>query len=199
MPMSKRDQILRASVTILRRDGLAAMTTKKVAEEAGCAEGTIFNQFGDKGRLLAAVLSFGLPEAQAFEEAVAKAMHPPLTEGLTAVCTALLDYYEVTYPITAAALTDRGLFDHYAAAHRGKDTGPARPLRRVRDLLDHKSLLGEIRSDVDFGVVALQLVGACQNAAWLEMVNGPGMLPCPRSELAARLATDVTRQLSFTT
>jgi AcrR family transcriptional regulator len=49
-----RTRLLRAAVTIVARDGLAAATTAAIAEEAGVAEGTLYRHFESKDDLLIA-------------------------------------------------------------------------------------------------------------------------------------------------
>src|ERR1700742_5311024 len=68
--MTIRTRILAATSELIRSEGFSAVTTKKIAAEAGCAEGSIFRIFGDKGGLLAAVLSFGLAETGTLYEVV---------------------------------------------------------------------------------------------------------------------------------
>ena len=191
--VSKREQILTAAGTLIRREGLTALTTKRVAQEAGCAEGTIFNIFGDKGALIAAVLSFGLDETRALDAAYAKAPEMGLREGLTLIASALVNFYRASYPLAASALADRAVFERYAAAHRNNGTGPQQPWQLLREFLaSHEHGL---RSEADLDMVALQVVGACQNAVWIELVSGPEVLSLPTQVFAARLADQAIRQI----
>ncbi|MET9030846.1 TetR/AcrR family transcriptional regulator [Nocardia sp. NPDC004168] len=192
--MTRREQILRATADIIRREGLTALTTKKVAIEAGCAEGTIFNQFGDKGGLLAAVLASALPETQSLYESVNEVRQLDLGAALTIVILKLLDFYRASYPLVASALAERTLFDRYAAAHREKGTGPHQSWTVVRGLMQAYAARGALRHDVDIDMLALQVVGACQNAVWIELVNGPEVVGLSGQEFAERLAEAVARQ-----
>jgi AcrR family transcriptional regulator len=103
--MSMRTRILEATSNLIRTEGMSAVTTKKIAAEAGCAEGSIFRNFGDKGGLLAAVLSFGLPETQTLYDTVDGATgSPDVRAGLTAIAEALLGFYRASYPLVGSAL-----------------------------------------------------------------------------------------------
>lgn len=176
--MTMRARILEATAKLIKAEGMSAVTTKKIAAEAGCAEGSIFRHFGDKGGLLAAVLSFGLPETQAFLEAVdAAAASPDLRAGLQSVAEALLAFYRASYPLVGSALADRELFARYSNAARESGTGPQQAWRLVHDFLAAQRDAGRINPDVDLQVHALSIAGACQHAAWVEMVNGPAGLP----------------------
>jgi AcrR family transcriptional regulator len=49
---ARRNQILDAAVAVFAEKGFHRATTKRIAEEAGIAEGTIYNYFESKGDLL---------------------------------------------------------------------------------------------------------------------------------------------------
>ena len=57
-----RQRLLDAASTIFARDGYAGATTRRIAEEAGVAEKTLFAHFGSKGALFAAAFAPGLGE-----------------------------------------------------------------------------------------------------------------------------------------
>lgn len=177
-----------ATAELIRRDGIAALTTKGIALEAGCAEGTIFRHFGDKGGLVAAVLSHGLPEIYRLE---ALARRPPtadLVDDLTELCAAVIDFYRASYPIAASALADVALFRRYQAAHRAAGSGPRQIWELVAVYLNASISLGIVRHDTDADIEALSIVGACQNAVWVALVNGESALPHAGEHLAVRLA-----------
>jgi AcrR family transcriptional regulator len=50
--MSKDDQILEAAMRIVEQDGLRGATTRRIADEAGVNEVTLFRRFGSKERLV---------------------------------------------------------------------------------------------------------------------------------------------------
>ncbi len=54
--MDKRRQILEAAERVFRAKGLAGATTREIARDAGCAEGTIYLHFEDRMALFSAVL-----------------------------------------------------------------------------------------------------------------------------------------------
>jgi len=51
----QRDDITKAAITVLTREGIAAWTTAAVAQEAGCAKGLIHYHHKTKSRLLEAM------------------------------------------------------------------------------------------------------------------------------------------------
>jgi len=185
-----RERILEAASSIIREQGFSAVTTKKIAAEAGCAEGSIFRIFGDKGGLLAAVLSFGLPETKRLYETVDEACGATdLRAALLEVTQALLGFYGASFPLIGSALADRGLFERYAGAHRQGGTGPRQAWELVSRFLTAQREAGRVRGAADIETAAITLTGACQNAVWVRMVTGPESLPHGGEAIDERLTT----------
>ena len=53
-------KLIRATELLLRRDGLARVTTREIARQAGVAEGALYHHFGDKAGLLHAVVEHSM-------------------------------------------------------------------------------------------------------------------------------------------
>lgn len=183
----RRTEIMDATIRLIRRDGIGALTTKNIALEAGCAEGTIFNHFGDKGGLIAAVLEYGLSETRRLHGLVHIDETVDFRTGFISLVQALIDFYRASYPIVASALVERTVFDRYSAAHRAAGTGPQQSWRNVHDFLKDAQDRGVVPANVDISIEALFIAGACQNAAWVELVNGSEALPHGGKKLAERL------------
>jgi AcrR family transcriptional regulator len=186
--MSIRTRILEATSELIRTEGFSAVTTKKIAAQAGCAEGSIFRIFGDKGGLLAAVLSFGLTETHnLFDVAEKASASSDLRDALRDVADALREFYRASYPLIGSALADRPLFDRYSSAHREGGTGPQQAWQLVHDVLVAHRDAGRVDEDADLPTCALIVAGACQNAAWVEMVSEATALPHGGATLADHL------------
>ncbi|AZH79010.1 hypothetical protein CSX12_11350 [Microbacterium sp. Y-01] len=185
---TRRELILTATANLIRRDGVAALTTKRVAAEAGCAEGTIFRHFGDKGGLIAAVLSFGLPEIDHLAQVASRKPPGDLIVDLTDLCTAALDFYRASYPIAASALTDATIFQRYRDAHNARDTGPRQIWELIHSYLRTAAEHGTINTALDLEAEALAIAGACQNAVWVALVNGDQALPHQGRDIAGHIA-----------
>lgn len=84
------DRILDAALAVWREEGFRAATTRKVAARAGVGEMTLFRRYGDKAKLMGAVLEREAerfaPQALAPSEDVATDL-----ESIVAAYTALLD------------------------------------------------------------------------------------------------------------
>src|ERR1700758_4533199 len=60
--MDKRRQILEAAERVFRSKGLAKATTREIARDAGCADGTLYLHFDDRLSLFSAVLDECVPD-----------------------------------------------------------------------------------------------------------------------------------------
>ncbi|MDW7693980.1 helix-turn-helix domain-containing protein [Flammeovirgaceae bacterium SG7u.111] len=59
----KQANILKAALELFATEGFSAVATSKIAKRAGVSEGLIFKHFGNKEKLLAAVLDQGYEQA----------------------------------------------------------------------------------------------------------------------------------------
>src|SRR5260370_6419991 len=75
---SRRPEIIAATEALIRTRGLAATTTRAIAEQAGCSEAALYVHFDSRLTLLLAVLEESLPEMllplKALEQSIAS--HP---------------------------------------------------------------------------------------------------------------------------
>jgi AcrR family transcriptional regulator len=61
-----KQRLLDAAERVIRTKGLAAASTREIAREAGCADGTLYNHFSDRADLFAIInrsntFSFPIP------------------------------------------------------------------------------------------------------------------------------------------
>lgn len=66
-----RDRLLEAALTVLRRDGAAALTVRNITAEAGCSTTGIYTYFGGKQGLVEAIYLDGFESFDAAVSAVA--------------------------------------------------------------------------------------------------------------------------------
>jgi len=62
-----RDELVRAALTVLQRDGAAALTVRNITNEAGCSTTGVYTYFGGKAGLVEAIFVEGF---DAFDAAV---------------------------------------------------------------------------------------------------------------------------------
>src|SRR5215212_1041553 len=174
-----RAQLVDAAERVLRSRGLARATTKEIAREAGCAEGTLYLHFADKLDLVRAVHEKLLP---AFIEVVShlpgRAGTRTVEENLTELARSALRLYRDMLPVGSSLFADPELLRRFRA--RLAEQGP-----------------GRVGPAADPAAAALLLLGACEQLTFVELMTGPETLPFrdrpdPAAELVATLVTGLS-------
>jgi AcrR family transcriptional regulator len=188
-----RAQLVDAAERVLRTKGLARATTKEIAREAGCAEGTLYLHFTDKLDLVRAVHERLLP---AFIEVV---RHLPGRAGtgtvegnLAELARSALRLYRDVLPLGSSLFADPELLRRFRALLAERGGGPHRAWEPVVAYLRAEQALGRVASGADPAAAALLLLGACQQLIFVELMTGPETLPFqdrpdPAAELVATL------------
>jgi AcrR family transcriptional regulator len=197
-PAGTRAQLIEAAERVLRAKGLARATTREIAREAGCAEGTLYLHFADKLDLVRAVHEQLLP---AFIEVL---RHLPERVGtgtvagnLTEVAGGAMRLYRDLMPIGSSVFADPELLRRFRALLAERGGGPHRAWEPVVAYLRAEQALGRIAADADPAAAALLLLGACQQLVFVELMSGPETLPFrdrpdPAAELVATLLTGLS-------
>src|SRR4029450_4098331 len=123
-----RAQLVDAAERVLRSRGLARATTKEIAREAGCAEGTLYLHFADKLDLVRAVHEKLLP---AFVEVVrhlpGRAGTRTVEANLTELAHSALRLYRDMLPVGSSLFADPELLRRFRSrlAEQGARAHPA--------------------------------------------------------------------------
>ena len=126
-PDARRRAIVEAVAPLLVAHG-AAVTTKRMADAAGVAEGTLFTVFDDKRALIMAVLEDRLDPAPLTAALAAIDAEAPLRDALTAAAAAVLPRIDEVRALASALhgmpqgarpKRDRRHLDAWGAAIRG--------------------------------------------------------------------------------
>jgi AcrR family transcriptional regulator len=193
-----RAQLVDAAERVLRSKGLARATTKEIAREAGCAEGTLYLHFADKLDLVRAVHEKLLP---AFIEV---ARHLPgragtrtVEENLTELARSALRLYRDMLPVGSSLFADPELLRRFRARLAEQGAGPHRAWEPVVAYLRAEQALGRVGLAADPAAAALLLLGACEQLTFVELMTGPETLPFrdrpdPAAELVATLLTGLS-------
>ena len=171
-----RDHVLRIAVAMLARQGVAAFTTRRVAEEAATSPPAVYELFGDKAGLVREVFFEGFR--------LLRRRFDRLTEGadpradLVAVVQALRAFVREN-PVLAELMFSRP-FKDFDPGPSGLEAG-----RSVREFV-----VGRVRRCIDAGIlvgdatdVAHVLVSMTQGLAATEMA---GWLGTSRASVARR-------------
>jgi AcrR family transcriptional regulator len=173
-----RDQLLDAAGRVLETQGPAAVTTRRIAREAGCSEGSIYNHFENKEELLACVVGERIAAFPARVEELAAApgsgdVHAQLRE-VAALATA---FYRRRVPMMAVALRDPGAMRSQARAIHDRGHGPWRVVERMAAWLRAEQEHGRLAAAADPTAAATGLLGACLYHAFVAVSWGPDLAP----------------------
>ena len=176
MPTPARQRILDAALGLIQQRGIGRVTTREIAMAAGAAEGSLFKNFGDKMGLLTELLSYELPENQAWRAVAIEA--PPgqgdLVAGLVLFMERAIDYYTAALPLTAGSLADRELLRRHQALNRERGSGPQLALQATVDCLRGWQEAGYLDRAADLYAMAVALCGGALICAYIEQLAGAG-------------------------
>jgi AcrR family transcriptional regulator len=192
-----RQQILDAAQRLIETEGVIRLTTKEIAREAGCAEGTLFNHFKGKDDLCLAMV---LENAPKFRETIAR-MTPgkrSVARNLRDIALAAIRFSEKLIPLGVTLLADATLL----ARHRRSMTGDSNPPKEAFELIgayiEGEQRLGRISRSASPLAVASLLFGPCFHWAFVRQALGRNMLPMKDAEFVAGLVETLMRGLAAT-
>lgn len=183
-----RDRILDAAEQVMRSDGVARTTTRKIAAAAGYSEATIYKHFTSKEDVFVAVLGERLPSFVTLMTAAGqRAGSHPIRETLIEIVAAGLAFYEASLPIAGSVLAEPDLLARHSHAVREQGAGPQKPLDALAMFLRREQRAGSIDPDADPDATAALLLGACFQRAFLNRFAGDAPMT-PEARLAEATA-----------
>ena len=177
-PSGGREEILRATLELIRERGMARLTTRAVAERAGVSEGSVFYHFEDRSGLLKAVFE------QSLEPLHIRALESgdgDLRTTITKVSEGIERFLIASLDVMMAAQSDAELRDSLHAFMLASDYGPHRGIASISAFIAAQQEAGAVRADVNPTVVASMIVNdALQRAAVPKLIgNRKGIQPRP--------------------
>lgn len=180
-PRDVREQIVRAAQHIIQERGLAGATTKAIAEEAQCAEGSIYRYFPDKHALFVECVKERFPEfLQMMGSLPDSAGTGSPRQRLEAVAKAALVFYRAILPMVAGAMAERQLLEEQRRHFASAKTGPRKLISSLAEYIRREQKLERLSARVSPDYAARTLLGACWSHAYLEVYLGPD--PVARSD-----------------
>jgi AcrR family transcriptional regulator len=168
-----RELILQAAETILKAKGLGACTTRAIAEQAGCAEGSIYRHFADKHELFIEIVKRRFPVFLDMVESLPNlAGKGDLRAHLQELAHAALLFYREILPMAAGVAADHDLLVHQREHFAKTGTGPLMVFDSVAGLVEGEQHAGRVARDVSARHAAGVLLGACFVQAYLEFFVG---------------------------
>jgi AcrR family transcriptional regulator len=188
-----REAILAAAEQVICDRGVLSTTTRRIAETAGCSEGSIYNHFANKDTLVAHVVCERLaafPEyARSLPELVGSG---DLETNLGELVALAIDFFADMTPLTAAMMADPASMREHVHRLDEAGRGPRWTIRAIVAYLRREQELGRVTPDAHLEGAAMALVGGALHqahlaAAWhLEVFAGD---QDPPTELARAVIT----------
>ena len=155
-PSGGREEILKATLDLLRERGIAKLTTREVASVAGVSEGSIFYHFTDRPGLLMAVFEQSLDMLKTLS--VAAYVGDDVRATLSGYSDAICRFLDSGLDVLMAAQADVELREAVVAYLTGNDYGPQRGIAGIGSYLAGQQAAGVVRSDVDPKVISYLVV-----------------------------------------
>lgn len=174
-----RQRLLDATAALVAEHGYPNVTTRRIAQAAGVAEGTLYRHYPDKTTLFfAAVAHRHTAEFDRIAALPDRAGHGDLTANLLDALTTLARLRSDLLPLELAVLADptlaRSRSAHLVSPPRAGADVPA----HLAQYLAAEQRLGRIDPDVDTGAAAITL---------LATLFGLAVLPHPTDAVDPRL------------
>ena len=171
--VATRERILDAADRVVRAQGVIAATTKRIAAEAGLAEGSLYNHFPDKARLLIHLVLERMPGIrQVFARLEADVERRSLEECLTTALTEMIAFYSEALPILGGISADPNLL-RLCRISFVESGGPQRAHEKLAAILANEQARGRMKPDTDPQVLAFLLISSCTEYATLARLLGP--------------------------
>ena len=186
--MKTRQRLLDAAQRLIEGGGFTRLTTREIAREADCAEGTIFKHFKSKDDLCLAVV---LENAPKFKDIVAqkRAGRGSVQKNLEDIGFAALRFSEKLIPLAAALFADANLLARQRKIVLETGRGPKDAFEMIADYISEEQKLGRTNREASPFIVAALLLGPCFHRAFLRQGLGGDLLPMSDREFASSLAS----------
>jgi AcrR family transcriptional regulator len=171
-----REHIVQATYELMQESGLVGLTTRSIAERAGCAEGSIYRYFADKHALVAEVVVTRLGSFLKLITALPdRAGTGTVRRNLQELAEQAIDFFSGILPLVVAALSDQELLAGLRTHWHDAGVGPARTRMQVAEYLRREQRLNRIDRTVSADHLAALLLGACfAQAMMTELVGKEG-------------------------
>jgi AcrR family transcriptional regulator len=176
-----RDSILRAAERIIQEKGLAAATTRAIATEARCAEGSIYRYFPDKHALFTEVVKQQAPDfLLLLHELKDRAGTRTVQRNLEEVTEAAMRFHRAVIPMVCGSMAEHKLLHEQRRYYRESQRGPLKAFNHLDEYLEVEQRLGRIPAAASPRHLSRVLLGTCFAQAFLLELVGED----------ARLGTD---------
>jgi AcrR family transcriptional regulator len=153
-------RIIEAAERIMRKHGLAGATTKRIAREAGVAEGSIYRYFERKEDLFLQVLLGGPSRfTMLMVQLPARVGIEPIRDVFIEIATAAIGYFREVVPLGAAVFSEPSLQVEFAGSLRERGLGPVVPNQRLAHYIRSEQADGRLNPGIDPEGLSYALLG----------------------------------------
>lgn len=191
-----RKRILDAAQRLIERGGFTRLTTKNIAQEAECSEGTLFKHFGTKENLCLAVI---LENSPSFMDALRRpnAGRGSVHENLKGFAVAAIRFSEKLIPAVVPLLADAKLLArHRGVKHRG-ERGAEMAFQLVADYVAEEQKIGRISTSAKPLFVAAVLMGPCFHWVFFRHAMGTSVFPSTDDKFVTGLVDTIMTGISI--
>lgn len=184
---------MEAAERVFRAKGLANATTREIARDAGCADGTLYLHFDDRLALFSALLDECLPDVrESFRQLKDLAGKRTVRLNLEMAVTAYLAFHQRIQSVICSVLAEPELL----AAHRRKLAeqckGPHVSEGLLSDYLRAEQKIGRISRRAAPEALSSMLLGACFYRVFVANYMGEPIKPAPQ-DFIPKLVDNVLR------
>jgi AcrR family transcriptional regulator len=181
-----RQRILDAAQRLIEKDGSSRLTTKEIAREAKCAEGTLFKYFERKEDLCLAVVLENAPKFRG-EISQARAGQRTVAENLVDIAMAALDFFEKLLPLATSLFADIDLLKRHRKVMAAEKRGPQDVFKLLGIYIQDEQQLNRVGSQVKSASATALLLGPCFQRAFIRHVMGKDLVTSTDREFVKSL------------
>ncbi|WFB05901.1 TetR/AcrR family transcriptional regulator [Streptomyces sp. LX-29] len=172
-----RERLFDAAERVVARDGAAALTSRAVTDEAGCAKGVLHTHFAGLDMFVAELVLDRFARTAALAQALpGQAGTGVVAENLATVASAVLT---LDPGVVGLAVTRPGAAQRVREAWQAGAPGFGLIQEAIQGYLTAEQRLGRVRPGVDADCVALALVGTLHHL----LMTGWAGLPDPGAQV----------------
>jgi AcrR family transcriptional regulator len=170
---STRDKLIEATLNLLRTHGLARVTTRKIAHEAGVAEGALYHYFSDKAELIDAVVQHSMGDfREVMDSLPSQVGQLTVRENLEETLQAAFEFQKRIVPIICSLFADHKLLARIREIMKERRINPRRSVEILAAYLKAEQELGRVGAEVAPYAAAELLFSRSFSAAFFDHFLG---------------------------